>query len=126
MSRPAFLAVAIPQFFGAFGHAYLGERDIFPKLTVASTGLDPPALRILRITWHVASLTFISISATLMALGVKRGGLSRSERWIVAGISVWYAITGIACVGYWDYNKPQSWYFLINSALLQLGLRLTP
>lgn len=126
MSRPAFLLVAIPQFFGAFGHAYLGERDIFPKLTVASTGLDPSALRVLRVTWHTTSLTFISISAALMALGVKRGVLSRSERWVVVGISIWYALTGIACVGYWDHKKPQPWLFLINSAMLQLGLRWTP
>ena len=126
MSRPIFLAVAIPQFFGAFGHAYLGERDIFPNLTVASTGLDPSALRILRVTWHVASLTFVSFSVALMALGLKQGVLSKSEQRIVLGISVWYAITGIACVGYWDHNKPQSWFFLINSALLGLGLRWTP
>ena len=123
MFRPAFLLVAIPQFFGAFGHAYLGERDIFPKLTVASTGLNPSALRVLRLTWHTLSLTFISISVTLMALGVKRGVLSNSETWMVFGISVWYAVTGIASIVYWNREKPQGWLFLINSVLLQFGLR---
>jgi hypothetical protein len=51
MSRPLFLIVALPQFLGAFGHAYIGERDIVTKLTVASTGLDPSAIRIVRVTW---------------------------------------------------------------------------
>jgi hypothetical protein len=126
MSKPIYLLVAIPQFLGAFGHAYLGERDIFPKLTVASTGLDPSQLRVLRLTWHTVSLTFAFISIGLMALAMKRGRLSGTERRIVMAFSAWYACVGVAGVGYWDHTKPQPWLFVVNSALLQLGLRWHP
>jgi hypothetical protein len=126
MSRPIFLLVAVPQFLGAFGHAYLGERDIFPKLTVASTGLQPSQLRVLRVTWYTVSLTFGFISIALTALALKRGKLNGTERWIVIGISAWYTLVGIASVGYWDHTKPQPWFFLINGAMVQLGLRWTP
>ena len=126
MIRPLFLLVAVPQFFGAFGHAFLGERDIFPKITVASTGLEPAALRVLRVTWHSASLTFVFMSGVLTLLGLKKGVLSRLERWIVMGIAAWYALEGIACVGYWDSKKPQPWFFVLNSVLIQMGLYYTP
>jgi len=126
MPRTFFLVVAVPQLLGAFGHAYLGERDIFPKLTVASTGLEPSQLRVLRLTWHTVSLTFGFISVALTALALKKGKLNGTERWIVNGISAWYTLVGIASVGYWDHTKPQPWFFLINGAMIQLGLRRTP
>jgi hypothetical protein len=126
MIRTLILAAALPQFFGACGHAYLGERDIFPKLAVASTGLAPASLRILRLTWHLASLSFVLMGSTLTLLAFKAGPLSKNERRIAIAVSLWYAITGIACVGYWDYTKPQSWVFLLTAVFIQLGLHWTP
>ena len=126
MVRPAFLVVAAPALLGAFGHAYLGERDIFPKITVASTGLLSDSIRVLRLSWHAVSLTFFCFGVALTALGLKRGVLSNSERWVVTGISIWFAIQGIAGVGYWTSTKPQPYLFLLQSALLQGGLRWTP
>jgi hypothetical protein len=126
MTRALFLLAALPSFFGAFGHSYLGERDIFPKLHASSTGLNPPAIRILRVTWHTASLSFACWGSVLAILAFKSGLLSREERWIVGGISIWYALTGIACIKYWDRKRAQGWVFLAICGMLQLGLWLTP
>jgi hypothetical protein len=122
MTRLAFVIVAVPSLLGAFGHAYLGERDIFPKITVASTGLSGESIRVLRLAWHTVSLTFILFGVILMALGFKRGGLSKSDRWVVTGISIWFAILGIAGVRYWSPTEPQPYLFLIQSALLLGGM----
>jgi hypothetical protein len=126
MTRLLFLLAALLSFFGAFGHAYLGEREIFPKLHPSAAGLNPPAVRILRVTWHTASLSFACWGSVLTMLACKSGLLSREDRYIVAGISVWYTLTGIGCVKYWDRKKPQGWSFLAISGLIQLGLMLTP
>ena len=126
MTRTLFLLAAVPSFFGAFGHSYLGERDIFPKLHTSSTGLNPAASRILRVTWHTASLSFACLGSVLTILGCKAGLLSREERWIVGGISFWYALAGIGCVKYWDRKQPQGWVFFAIAGLIQLGLMLTP
>jgi hypothetical protein len=126
MSRPLFLIAAIPHFIGTFGHSYLGERDIFPKLFVANTGLNMSSLRILRVTWHTASLSFALMGTVLTVLGYKRGLLSRAEKAIVGAITVWNVLAGIACLAYWDRRRPQGWMFLGISGLLQLGLKWTP
>ena len=126
MTRPLFLLAALPSFFGTFGHSYLGERDIFPKLHAPSTGLNPAAFRILRVTWHTASLSFACLGSVLTILGCKSDLLSREERWIVGGISVWYAFCGIGCIKYWDRKQPQGWLFLAICGIIQLGLMLTP
>lgn len=126
MTRPLFLLAALLSFFGTFGHSYLGERDIFPKLHASSTGLNPAAIRILRVTWHTASLSFATLGSILTLLGCKSGLLSRDERWIVGGISVWYALTGVGCIKYWDRKRAQGWVFLAICGMLQLGLMLTP
>jgi hypothetical protein len=93
MTRPAFLIVAVPSILGAFGHANFGDRDIFPKITAASTGLSGESIRVLRLAWHTLGLT---IRVILTALGFKPGALSKSDRLVVTGISVWFAILGIA------------------------------
>jgi hypothetical protein len=126
MTRLLFLLAALPSFFGAFGHSYLGERDIFPKLHASSTGLNPAALRIIRVTWHSASLSFAFFGSVLIILGCKSGLLSCEERWIVSGISLWYALCGIGSVKYWDRKMLQGWVFLAIFGMLQLGLMLTP
>jgi hypothetical protein len=126
MYRPIFLLAGLPQFFGALGHAYLGERDIFPKLAVAKTGLQPEQLRILRVTWHVASLTFTLLGAVLLVLAGKPTELSSAETWIARGVALWYWFTGIACLLFWDRRKPQPWVFVTTSFLVLSGLRLTP
>jgi hypothetical protein len=126
MSRPLFLIAAIPHFFGTFGHSYLGERDIFPKLFIANTGLNMSSLRILRVTWHTASLSFALMGTALTVLGYKRGLLSRAEKAIVRAITVWNVLAGIACLAYWDRTKMQGWMFLCISGMLQLGLKWTP
>ena len=124
--RALFLAAAIPQFFGVIGHSTLGEREIFPKLFKGKTGLDGPALRILRATWHVASLSFALQGIILMALAFKSGLLTREERIAVHAISGWNLGTGILCVGYWGRDKPQGWLFIGITTLLQIGLLLKP
>jgi len=126
MTRPLFLIAALPQFFGLVGHAYLGERDIFPKVTVAKTGLKPASLRVLRLTWHMIAVTFGFMGSVLAVLGFKEGVLTVAERRVAAGISVWYAITGTASVLYWDRKTPQAWVFLVTAGIIQLGLYLTP
>ena len=126
MSRPLFLIAAIPHFIGTFGHSYLGERNIFPKLFVANTSLNMSSLRILRVTWHTASLSFALMGTALTVLGYKRGLLSRAEKAIVRAITVWNVLAGIACLAYWDSRRPQGWAFLCISGLLQLGLKCTP
>jgi len=126
MSRPLFLIAAIPAFFGSFGHSYLGERDIFPKLSTAKTGLQSQQLRIVRVTWHTASLTFALLGFTLTLLGLKNGALTQAEEWIVMAIGAWYAVLGIACVAFWDKTKLQGWSFLGISGAILAGLRVTP
>jgi hypothetical protein len=126
MSRPYFLVAALPSFFGAFGHSYLGEREIFPKLSVATTGLTPSQLRILRATWHATSITFAFLASVQTILALKTGVLSQAEGWIVTGMSVWYAALGIAAVGYWDPSAFQGYLFLATAAVLQVGLASTP
>jgi hypothetical protein len=122
MTRLAFVIVAVPSIVGAFGHAYLGERDIFPKITVASTGLSGESIRVLRLVWHAVGLTFVLFGVILIALGFKRGGLSKSDRLVVTAISIWFAILGIAGVRYWNPTQPQPYLFLIQSALLLGGM----
>jgi hypothetical protein len=98
MTILAFLIVAVPSILGAFGHVYLGDRDIFPKITGASTGLSGESIRVLRLAWHAVGLTIILLGVILMALGFKPGALSKSDRLVVTGISIWFAILGIAGV----------------------------
>ena len=126
MYRPLFLLSAIPQFIGTFGHSYLGERDIFPKLFKANTGVTQSNLRILRVTWHTASLSFALMGTILTVLGYKKGLLSEAERTVVGVISAWNVLAGIACLAYWDKKQPQGWMFCCISILLQLGLKWTP
>jgi len=126
MYRPLFLIAALPAFFGTFGHSYLGERDIFPKLLAAKTGLQPAQLRILRITWHTTSLTFAFLGSTLTVLGLKTSPLSQAEHWICIGISIWFALCGIACLTYWDKTMPQGSMFLAITGIILAGLRMTP
>jgi hypothetical protein len=126
MSRPLFLIAAIPSLIGVWGHSHIGERDIFPKLSITKNGLNASQLHILRTTWHATSLSFALLASLQVLLGLKTGLLSAAEAWIVTGMSIWYAVLGIASVAYWDRYQPQGWTFLVIAALLQLGLTLTP
>jgi hypothetical protein len=122
VTRVAFVIVAVPSIVGAFGHAFLGERDIFPKITGASTGLSRESIRVLRLAWHTVGLTFILFGVILIALAFKPGALSKSDRWVATGISIWFAILGVAGVRYWSPTEPQPYLFLVQSALLLGGM----
>src|SRR5256885_10338177 len=114
-------------FFSALSAPLYGEKRDFSKISPATPpGLSPAAIRILRVTWHTASLSFACLGSVLTILGCKSGLLSREERWIVGGISVWYALTGVGCIKYWDRKEAQGWVFLAICGMLQLGLMLTP
>ena len=126
MHRPLFLIAAFPSFFGAIGHAYLGERAIFPNLLLPETRLSPAQIRILRVTWHLISITFLLFGTILAVFAFKRDELSELERFVVRGIGAWFGIAGVAGALFWDRRKMQPWVFLLMSMSMTAGLHTTP